>query len=193
MLKKFLATILLLALAFLIINAAEVLANGEDDDRGLGIWQKLTTDQVNCSQLQDEQFETLGDFFMEWVAGSSHEAMDKHMEQIMGQEGLKEMHLAMGKRMSGCDPNAVMPRIGGTMGPSTGSGLEMMMGLKGGGQNMMGPGMMGWSSGTGGAGWMMGGWQGTWWVWSILSWITWILIIVALVAFIRWMWKKGEK
>lgn len=56
---------------------------------------------------------------------------------------------------------------------------------------MMGPGMMGWSNG--GAGWMMGGGQGGFWVWSILSWITWILVIVALVAFIRWMWKKGEK
>lgn len=183
---------LLISLILLLANQSGVLANGEEVKRGEEIWQKLSADQSKCENLIDGEFENLGEFFMERMVGSpdSHEIMDKQMAQMMGEEGLEQMHTVMGKRMSGCQTDAVV----------TGAGMMGMMGsafapwsfggTKGGGWNMMGPGMMGWGNSP--AGWGVMG-SGTLWIWSLLSWITWILIIVALVAFIRWMWKKGSK
>lgn len=206
--KKILIVFGFFILAFsLMINP--VLASEEEVKEGQGIWQKLSASELQCENLTDEQFENLGEFFMERMAGfsSDHEIMDKQMEQMVGKEGLERMHIMMGKRMSGCQPGDSMG--GGMMGSSTGSasslqagsGLGMMMKMmmgspsgqtwKGGERPMMGPGMMGWYGGNS-AGWGMMG-QGGFWIWMILGWITWILIIVALVAFIRWMWKKGEK
>lgn len=179
---------LLIPIVFLLASQSSVLANGEEVKRGEEIWQKFSAGQLQCEDLNDEEFENLGEFFMERMAGSpdNHEVMDKQMEQMMGKEGLEQMHTAMGKRMSGCQVN-VTPDSNDAMRSFN---MMNMMRQGGGGWNMMGPGMMGW--GTGPTGWGVMG-SGTFWIWSLLSWITWILIIVALVAFIRWMWKKGDK
>lgn len=185
--KKILILPIFITLLFL--TSIKVFA---DDEVGQGekIWQDLSSQKIKCADLSQDQFENLGEFFMERMVGSSsnHEAMDQRMEQMMGRDNLEQMHVVMGKRMSGCDLNAAIPGFGGGMtGMMSYSGFP----LKGGVSSMMGPGMMGWSGGNG-SGWMMGG-QGAFWVWSVLSWITWILVVAALVAFIRWMWKKGEK
>lgn len=199
--KILIVFILIISVFLLVTNPTHVLASEEEVKEGQEIWQKVSTDQLKCENLTDRQFESLGEFFMEQMVGSSssHETMDKQVEQMMGKEGLEKMHIVMGKRMSGCQSGVSMG--GGMMGFSSGSGLEMMMKMmmgspsgqtwKGGERSMMGPGMMGWYGGNS-AGWGMMG-QGGFWIWMILGWITWILIIVALVAFIRWMWKKGEK
>ncbi len=44
------------------------------------------------------------------MAGSSHETMDNMMIQMMGEEGEQLMHIAMGKRISSCDPYAPLPQ-----------------------------------------------------------------------------------
>lgn len=169
----------------------------EEEERAQ-IWQKLSAGQLKCEEISDEQFERVGEFFMGRMTGSSHEAMNKQMEQMMGKDGADQMHIIMGKRMSDCQINATAPGMNGNMMWGM---MNMMAPLRqdfagqgGGGRTMMGPGMMRWDGPVGdwSGGWGMMG-TGGFWVWSILSWITWILIIVALVAFIRWMWKKGDK
>lgn len=197
--KRVIPLVSFLAVLLFIAGTSRVLASGEEVKRGEEIWQKLSANQLKCENLTDGEFENLGEFFMERMVGSpdSHEITDKQMAQMMGEDGLEQMHMVMGKRMSGCQTDAVVPGASdsmmgwGMMGPSTSSGWKMMMNMMGGGgKSMMGSGMMGWG---GSPGWMMGQAGGTFWIWIILSWITWILVIVALVAFIRWMWKKGDK
>lgn len=189
---KFLATLTILTAVFLLVAyPAKALT---EEEEGAQIWQKLNSSQLKCEGISDDQFERLGEFFMGRMTGLSHEAMDKQMEQMMGKEGLEQMHMAMGKRMSGCQINATAPGINGNMMNFGMMGMIRMM-QGGGGQFMMGPGMMknGPVGDWAGQNWGMMGSPGAFWVWSILSWITWILVIVALVAFIRWMWKKGDK
>lgn len=166
---------LVIIIVFSLVDTARVLTAQAEE--GASLWQKLSSGQVKCQGISEGQFESLGEFFMGRMVGSSHELMDQQLEQMMGEEGLRQMHLAMGKRMSGCDSDASFPVSMGMM-------MNMM---GGGGQTMIGSGMMNWNQGWG----MMG--QGGFWIWSILSWLTWVLVIIALIALIRWLWKKGNK
>ncbi|KKT89761.1 MAG: coiled-coil [Parcubacteria group bacterium GW2011_GWC1_45_14] len=84
----------------------------EEEREGFQIWQKLQARQVTCQSLSDEDYELLGDYFMGQWTGSSHEAMDQMMVRMMGEDGVEQMHIALGKRQSGCDLNAQLP-VGG--------------------------------------------------------------------------------
>jgi len=94
---------------------------------------------------------------------------------MMGEEGEEQAHIAMGKRLSGCEPNAQVP--------SNGVGFMPMMWMMGGGGNpMMGTGF----------GNMMGGWGG----FGILGWLSmlifWVLLILGVIALIRYLVRSGQ-
>lgn len=131
-----------------------------EEAKGRVIQERLLNKQVNCESLSDEDFAGLGEFYMGQMTGTSHEQMNQMMEQMMGQEGEEQMHIVMGKRLSGCDTTAQVP--------PQGTGFMPMMW-------MMGP----WG--------MMGGWSGFsifGWLSMILFWI---LLIVGLVVLIRYL------
>lgn len=81
-----------------------------EEAEGREIWSEFQDGRLECEDLTDEDFGALGEYFMGQMAGDSHEAMNNMMISMMGQEGEEEMHVAMGKRMSDCDPNAAMPQ-----------------------------------------------------------------------------------
>jgi len=142
-----------------------------EEAEGKAIWEKLQAKELQCEDLTDENFGALGEYFMGQMAGEQHEAMNNMMIQMMGEDGEKEMHIATGKRMSGCDPNAPMPQNMMDSGM-----MPMMMNM------MMGGGMMGNGNNS-----MMGnfaanptswlGW-GLGWIFMILFWG---LVILAIV------------
>lgn len=113
------------AVAFAPLMAA---AHGADRAQGEQFAKDLQAGRQECAAIADAQFENMGDYYMEQMMGQSHEQMDAMMEQMMGEEGLAQMHVAMGKRMSGCDASAPMPAammsgMGGMMNMVGGSGL----------------------------------------------------------------------
>lgn len=156
---------------------------------GQQVWDRLSAKQITCSGLNESNFETLGEYFMDQMMGTAHENMNQLLIARLGQSGEEQMHIAMGKRLSGCDPQAAypagvtgfMPMMGGSYGGW--SGAYPMMGYGG----MMGgfgygayPGsMMSWG-GYGGYSWF--------------SWITtaliWILLAVGILAAVKWLRKK---
>lgn len=83
-----------------------------EEAEGKEIWEKLQAKQLECKNLTDDNFEALGEYFMGQMVGSSHEAMNNMMVRMMGEEGEKQMHIAMGKRNSGCDTSFI-PMMGG--------------------------------------------------------------------------------
>lgn len=93
-----------------------------EEAEGKEIWEKLQAKQLECKNLTADNFEVLGEYFMGQMAGDSHEAMNNMMVRMMGEEGEKQMHIAVGKRNSGCDTSA----------PMMGSGFGNMMGSWGG-------------------------------------------------------------
>lgn len=136
-----------------------------EEARGKEILQKLQDKQLTCQALTNDDYEKLGEYFMGQMAGSSHEAMNNMMKQMMGDKGEEQMHIAMGKRLSGCETNAQLPSNGAVFMP-------MMWMMGGGGIPMMGYG------GFGLLGWL-----------SMI--IFWILLILGVVALIRYLSRSG--
>lgn len=169
--KIIFSTIGIISLTLLI--GGPVLAQGNhtarEEGEGKIVWEKLQAKQTTCADLSEENFGTLGEYFMGQMLGASHEAMNTMMTQMMGKEGEKQMHVVMGKRMSGCEPNAPLPQnmMGGGM-------MSMMM-------NMM---MGGGASNNSVMNFGFTPFGGLGWIFMILWWG---LGIVGIIALIRWL------
>jgi len=149
-----------------------------EEAEGKAVWEKLQTKELTCKDLSDDNFGTLGEYFMGQMMGNSHEAMNNMMIQIMGEQGEEQMHVVMGKRLSGCDTSVAFP--------SQGIGFMPMM------QVMMG----GWSSPSGlnqeNNSMMNFGFSpfgGFGWIFMILWWV---LIIAGIVALIKWLTNQSR-
>lgn len=116
------------------------------------------------SELSDEEYERLGEEWMGVMMGENHEDMDQQIKEMMGEDFLRQMHIAMGKRSENPGSFGMMPMMG-------------MMGMGGFG-NMMGAGSLSTPFSS---------------LYSLLGITTWIVFIAFLVAATRWFWKKAGK
>lgn len=140
-----------------------------EETKGKEIFNQLQSKQATCQNLSDDDFEVLGEYFMGQMAGSSHEAMNTMMSQMMGNDGERQMHIAMGKRLSGCDTNAPMPQN------MTNAGImPMMMSMMGGRNSMMDI----WGINSLG---------------EVLSLVSSILVVIVLSLSAIWFWKQINK
>src|SRR3990167_8766763 len=94
-----------------------------EEQEGKELWNKLQAKEAACADLNDEQYGVLGEYFMGTMAGDSHAAMNAMMIQAHGEDGEKQIHVVMGKRLSGCDTSAAFPAIIGGWMPM----MNMMM------------------------------------------------------------------
>ena len=143
-----------------------------EEQEGKEIWNKLQTKEVVCENLNDEQYGVLGEYFMGQMSGDSHAAMNAMMIQTHGEEGEEQIHVVMGKRLSGCNTSASFPSISGGWMPM----MNMMWG--------------GWSSPFGGnnsisnmMNFGLGAFGFFGWIFMVLWWV---LIISGIVALIKW-------
>ena len=140
-----------------------------EEAEGKAVWEKLQTKELTCNDLSDDNFGTLGEYFMGQMMGNSHEAMNNMMIQMMGEQGEEQIHTVMGKRLSGCDTSATFPA-------GSGDWMPMMNMMTGGTNNMMNFGFSPF------------GWFG--WIFMILWWV---LIIVGIVALIKWLTSQSRE
>ncbi len=138
--------------------------------------KQLIDSGVSCNNLNDEQLEAIGDYYMEQMhPGEAHEMMDKMMGGE-GSESLRQMHITMARRIY-CNENVdEMMASGGMMG---------MM-------NMMGGGMM--SSQISQTNMMQGmtrnfGYYG---YWNFLNVLYIILLIGLIILIYLWIVKLGK-
>src|SRR3989338_6747592 len=149
-----------------------------EEAEGEIVWQKLQSKEVVCGDLSDENFGVLGEYYMGQMLGDSHEAMNEMMMRMHGEEGEEQIHVVMGKRLSGCDTSATVPGISGGWMPM----MNMMWG--------------GWSSPFGGnnstnnmMNFGFGPFGSFGWIFMI---VFWGLIIWAIIAVIRGGLGKGH-
>jgi len=159
-----------------------------EEAEGKTVWEKLQAKELVCRDLSDDNFGTLGEYFMGQMMDDSHEAMNNMMIQVHGEDGEEQIHIVMGKRFSGCDTSAAFPSISG--------GWMPMMNMMWGGwsspfgsnstNNMMNPVRNGASNGVNfgftpfsGFGW-------------IFMFVFWGLIIWAIIALIRGGFGRGR-
>jgi uncharacterized membrane protein len=107
---KKIITLLLLFLVFVVLLVVPTFAQDNhtaiEEKEGKVIWEKLQAKQINCDTLTDGDYERLGEYYMGQMVGDSHESINTMMERMMGKEGEEQMHVVMGKRLSGCDTSA---------------------------------------------------------------------------------------
>ena len=179
-------SILIVLLLFFSVRGTQVQAQtasliddhtAREETEGKVIWEKLQSKQLECKNLTDENYEVLGEYFMGQSIGDTqrHALMNQMMTNMMGEEGEEQMHVTMGKRLSGCEPNAQVP--------SSGTGFMPMIWMMGGGGNPM----MGYGGNN-----IMGGWNG----FGILGWLPmllfWILLILGVIALFRYLGGSGK-
>lgn len=160
----------------------------DEEQEGKAIWENISAKTTNCTTLTDDQFEKVGEFFMGRMAGDAHESMNTMMKQMLGREGEEQMHITMGKRMSGCEVGTVS----GTTWNGMMGGILPMMNVWGGRSGMM----QNWNQGSYG---MMGGFS-PWWMLggfgvglgAIVMLSFWVLLLILLVGLVRWVWRKGS-
>jgi len=142
-----------------------------EEQEGKELWEKFGDKEISCTDFEDEQFGVLGEYFMGQMMGDSHAAMNAMMIQAHGEDGEEQIHIIMGKRLSGCDTSATVSGISGgwipmmnmmTGGWSTSSGLNTTNS------------MMNFGYGFGFFGWIF-----------MILW--WALVLVAIVALIKWL------
>src|SRR3989338_7093820 len=132
-----------------------VLHTAREEQEGKELWDQLQAKEIACGDLSDEKFGVLGEYFMGQMAGESHTAMNAMMIQAHGEDGEEQIHIVMGKRLSGCDTSASFPAISG--------GWMPMM-------NMMNFGF--------------GPFGGFGWIFMVLWWVLIIAGIVALIKWL---------
>lgn len=130
-----------------------------EEKEGKELWSKFQAKEIACVEITDEQFGVLGEYFMGQMMEDSHAAMNAMMMQMHGEEGEEQIHIVMGKRLSGCDTSASLPM---------GSGGWMPM------MNMMWGGMNFGFTPFGAFGWIF-----------MILW--WVFIIAGIVALIKWL------
>jgi len=157
------------------IGSNQAISDGHtarEEAEGKAVWGELQAKQTTCADLSDDNFGTLGEYFMGQMVGASHEAMNNKMIQMMGEKGEEQMHVVMGKRLSGCDTSATYP--------SQGTGFLPMMQMMGVwsspfGSNQSNNSMMNFGfTPFGGLGWIF-----------MILW--WVLIIAGIVALVKWL------
>jgi len=144
-----------------------------EEAEGEIVWQKLQIKEIECGDLSDDDFGVLGEYFMGQMLGDSHAAMNEMIMRMHGEEGEEQIHILMGKRLSGCDTSAAFPAISGGWMPM----MNMMWG--------------GWSSPFSGnnainnvMSFGFGPFGGFGWIFMILFWA---LVIIGIVALVRWL------
>ncbi len=139
-------------------DSATIQSQRQEEQEGKQFLDSLNNKTVTCSQLKDADFEKIGEYFMGQSIGdtSRHIAMNEMMKSMMGEQGEEQIHIAWGKRGSGCDTSAVFPQ----------NGVGFMSMMSNWGQNPMG-----W---FGSASWLV-----------TLTWIVWLAVGVLAVIWLR--------
>ena len=149
-----------------------------EEQEGKELWNELQAKETTCENLNDEQYGVLGEYFMGQMAGESHAAMNAMMIQAHGEDGEEQIHVVMGKRLSGCDTSAEFPSIRGGWMPM----MNMMWG--------------GWSSpldGNNSINSMMNFGFGPFGGFGLIFMIIWwVLIIAGIVALIKWLTSQSR-
>lgn len=91
---------LFLLVLYVIFSSGAASAHEHNHEQMFAEAKQIIDANVSCDKLTDHQFEALGEYYMEQMhPGEAHERMDRMMRNMMGEEGLRRMHINMGKRM----------------------------------------------------------------------------------------------
>lgn len=133
------AAVALVALSMGSATAPAWGSTASEERQGAALTKAVNTGERSCRSLSAGDLDRIGEYAMGlgFTTGAQHDAMNARMRTMMGADGERQAHRAMGGSYSGCAANAAQDAT-----PGTG-----MMGRYGASPSMMGggdygPGMM---------------------------------------------------
>ena len=169
----------MMGLSNLSTDSAAIQSQQQEEQEGKKFLDDLNNKKIVCSQLNDSDFEKIGEYFMGQSIGDTarHIAMNEMMKRMMGEKGEEQVHAAMGKRLSDCDTSAAFPAQNDGFWPM----LNMMGGWSSPSKvNQTNNNPMMWNFGNNPMGWGFGFFG---WIFMIL---VWAVIIAGIFALVRW-------
>lgn len=125
---------LVVPLLVLALGAPPAVASlGAEVAQGRAVAAQMDGGGTRCATLADDQFEHLGEYVMDQMAGSrtAHAAMNARMERALGTGNTDRMHELMGRRFAGC-------------GAGNASSVPFGTGMMGAGAQMIGSSAWSW-------------------------------------------------
>lgn len=77
-------------------------SQAQEEAEGKALYDKLQAGELACADIEDSQFELIGEYVMGLKLGSAHLQMNAMMKQMMGPEGEEQMHILLARRATGC-------------------------------------------------------------------------------------------
>lgn len=95
----------------------------KDIQLGQSLYERFQTKQLSCNQLKDDDLEKIGEYIMNqrFKNINQHIQMNNQAKQMMGENGEEQMHIQLGKNITGCymdkkgGDNTMMDYYGNTM------------------------------------------------------------------------------
>ena len=151
------------------VNPTQVVEQQQEEAQGKQFFDELQSKQTTCAKLTNSDFEKIGEYVMSQMFGSNtnaHIAMNERIQQMRGQTGEEQMHIQIGRSVTGCSTTASQSNT------ANGGGFSMM------GWN--GFGMMNSFGGT---------FSGFWVVGIIIH----TIVVIDLILLGVWLWKQIKK
>jgi len=116
----------MLTTLFLLALSASLVSSASDEEMAEA--KALVDSNADCSELDDEQLEKIGEYYMETMhPGNEHDLMDRMMGAEEGTERHEQFHVALAKRMY-CKEYTWSGGMGSMMGANNfGGGMMQMM------------------------------------------------------------------
>ncbi len=107
----------------------------QDEAAGKKLYDEFNNNQIACQKLTADNFEKIGEYATSQMFGgntSAHVAMNERMQQMRGEQGEEQMHIQIGKNVTGCysqNQNGGVPPMMGWGGYGYGNMMNGNFGL----------------------------------------------------------------
>ncbi len=154
------------------VDPTQIQQQQQEEAQGKQFFDEIQSQQTTCAKLTDSDFEKIGEYTMSQMFGNNtaaHISMNQRIQQMRGVTGEEQMHIQIGRSVTGCATNTV------SQNNTPKGGVSSMMGFGNYGYN----GMMGTSGNF--------AWVG------VFAFIGWLVLFVDLVLVGIWLWKQIKK
>lgn len=90
----------------------------QDIQTGQDLYSKFQNKQISCTNLQDADFEKIGEYLMNQQFGNvnTHIQMNERIKRMMGNQGEERMHITIARSITDCNTNNQQGGVRNMMG-----------------------------------------------------------------------------
>lgn len=97
-------------------SSPEISQQQQEETQGKSILEHLKNKSIACKDVSESDFEKIGEYAMSRMFNGStagHIEMNERIKNMQGENGEAQMHIRIGKNISGCGTSGIFWRGGG--------------------------------------------------------------------------------